>query len=175
MKAFPSLSPAYEEAAEDLRRRVRSAKESGDPGGERTALLAIGNMQDERMLADVTPYLYSDDPAMRRAAAGILAGMPGERTCAVIVSTLAAESDERVRQAAAKSLEDQPFDKDTVDYAIGAIGRENNPSVEAGLAAYLAKSAKRSPEARQALERLWDVTPNREVLKIIRDLRKSGG
>ena len=172
MKDEPELSEAYNRAVLDLRQRLGSAKASVEPGAERTALLAIGNMQDERMLDDVAPYLDADDPVMRRTAAGLLGGMPGDRTCAVIVKTLDAESDEKVRQAAAKSLEEQPFSKDTVDYAIRAIGIERDPSVEAGLAHYLAKSARHSAKARQTLEGLWETTPNREVLRVIRDMRR---
>ncbi|MCL2010917.1 MAG: HEAT repeat domain-containing protein, partial [Synergistaceae bacterium] len=141
-------------------------------GGERVALLAIGNARASSFLPQVTPYLRGNDPAYREVAAGTLQHMRGPEVTSLLTERLNADPDARVRRAAAKSLAEQPADLLTMNFVIGSIDREKDATVQTELARYLGRAAARDSNARAALERLWNTSDNRDALRIVRDVRR---
>jgi hypothetical protein len=158
--------------ADDLVKRLSDAQIKKEPGGERVALLAIGNARDASFLPQVTPYLKGDDPAYREVAAGTLMHMRGPEVMRLLEERLNSDPEARVRRAAAKSLSEQPTDSQTVSFVIGRMDKEKDAAVQTDLVRYLGRSALRDTNARAALERLWAVSENRDVLRVIRDVRK---
>jgi len=162
----------YAPLAEDLKNRLSAAQAGKEPGGERVALLAIGNARDAGFLPQVTPYLRGDDPSNREVASGTLQHMRGSEVARLLGERLESDPEVRVRRAAAKSLAEQPTDSQTVNFAIGRMAREEDGAVQTELARYLGRAATRDTNARAALENLWNTSDNRDVLRIVRDVRR---
>ena len=59
-----------------------------------------------------------------------------------------------------------------LNFVIGRLNREEDASVQTDLARYLGRAAARDSDAREALERLWSTSDNRDVLRIVRDVRR---
>ena len=164
--------PRYAEVAKDLRTRLGSARESGTYGAERTALHAIGNAGDPAFLPEVEAYLKGEDASNRVVAAESMRHMRGAEVDRLLIERIESDTVADVRRAAAKSLAEQPSDPETVRRISGAIESEHDRAVETEMAVYLGRSAQKNPEARATLERLWDTTDNRDVLRVIRDVRR---
>ena len=165
-------SGRYAPLADDLRSRLLATQMKKQPGNERVALLAIGNARDSGFLPQVTPYLKGNDPAYREVAAGTLQHMRGPEVTSLLVERLNADPEVRVRRVAAKSLAEQPADPQTMNFVIGRIDRESDAVVQTELARYLGRAAARDSSARAALDRLWTTSDNRDLLRIVRDVRR---
>jgi hypothetical protein len=140
---------------------------------ERTALLAIGNARDVAFVPQVAPYMTDGDPAFREAAAGVLRHMGGPEATKLLLERLDQDDSNRVRLAAAKSLAEQPLTETVLKYATDAVTRESDGAVATELARCLGRAAaKRDASARATLEQLWETSDNRDVLRVIRDVRR---
>ncbi|MDX2019360.1 MAG: hypothetical protein SF187_03900 [Deltaproteobacteria bacterium] len=136
---------------------------------------AIANIGDPALLANVAPYVYSNDPGVRSAAAISVRRMPPEQTAGMTADWLRRESDPEVKRELYHVISLQTADAQTqadraiISQAIVDLAAQPSPLTRQSLIRILGDAKDRFPEAKAALIRQVkiEIDHNEGLIKVL--------
>jgi hypothetical protein len=145
--ATPELTRSVSDALQE-----RLARATGDARLE--VLTAMANVGDPSLVPVLTAELVDPDPSLRAAAVEAFRRMEPAEAQPVLLAHAAGETDPAVRARTIEMLRQSRPDRDVIAWASAEVARERDARVLLPLIDLLGSSCDRSPEARQALQRI---------------------
>lgn len=128
-----------------------------------TALSAVGNYGDSRVIDHVIPFLSHEAPEIRKAAFKAFRRMADDRVVTVLTDHYEGETAPEVRVAAAKTLAEMAPSDRSVAWAREKVFQTESPREQMPLVTLLGETLKDYPENEKTLRSLLAADPDIRV------------
>ncbi|PLX68583.1 MAG: hypothetical protein C0603_05375 [Denitrovibrio sp.] len=162
-----SLMHEYPEKAAELADMLVNRLSTADSYQKRFLLNSIGNTASEKYSKDISAYLESDDPSLRRASAEALKYMSDDYSEKVLADILPVESDEDVIESVVDTLSRRELSKETIEVIRDIAPEQKGTDTRRTIIGIMGDTIKDHPENKETLTKMLANETSRVNIKRI--------